>query len=228
MSALESPDQVNGTLSRVDSASERIAQMARLAYMHDGMPANLTGLRAPTDLLGSGPLDSDVVGEARILLSVASSLLPRRVGLEAFAGLLQAHGVLSGRLSYAAHEGTLQKCAFIAQEGFGLNLGYEYHLHAYGTFSSLIAADFARLARGVARAGASPMPPGFREKEFLSLVSGKGLDWLCVASIVVHERGLCGPGALRRHVERMSASHNRGLVKGAIREIDAALGPARG
>lgn len=168
-----------------------------------------------------------VAQEARLLLSMASSLLPRKVGLEALAGILQGHGVLSESLDYSADEGILQKCAFIAQEGFGLNLGYRYHLHAYGTFSSLMAADFARLARRTARARASPMPAQFREKEFLSLVSKKGLDWLCVASIVVHERESYGPGALRRHVERMSASHNRGLVGGVMREIDGALGPAR-
>jgi len=72
------------------------------------------------------------------------------------------------------------------------------------------------------------MPTRFREEAFLSLVSEKGLDWLCVASIVVHERASYEPGALRRHVERMSASPNRGLVRGAIREIDEALGPVRG
>jgi len=150
-----------------------------------------------------------------------------RVGLEAFAGFLQDRGVLPERLEYAACEGILQKCAYIAQAGFGLNLGYRYHLHAYGTFAPFVAADFSRLAKRTPRAAAAPMPPQFREKEFLAIVAGRGIDWLCVASIVIHERGLYGNADLRRHVERISASHNRGLVREAIREIDATIGPAQ-
>jgi len=169
-----------------------------------------------------------VAKEAGLLLDMASSLLPRRVGLEAFAGLLQAHGMLSKSLDYSADEGILQKCAFIAQEGFGLNLGYRYHLHPYGTFSPLLAGEFSRLAKRAPRPARGPMPERFREEEFIKLVSGKGMDWLCVASMVVHERASCGPGDLGGHVERMSAGHNRRLVGEAVREIGAALGPARG
>jgi len=157
----------------------------------------------------------------------APSLDTPRVGLEAFAGFLQDHGVLSERLAYAADEGILQKCAYIAQCGFGLNLGYRYHLHAYGTFAPFVAADFSRLVKRTPRAVAAPMPQQFREKEFLAIVSGKGIGWLCVATIVIHERGMCGHADLRRHVERISASHNRRMVREAVREIDAILGPAR-
>lgn len=233
--ALERPHGVNRTLSEMGAASDAAAQLLALRALAapDGLarpgPAAGPGQARTAPVSAAAMEDRLLLGLAKTLLSLAVGVgLPApRVGLEAFAAFLQAHGILSEKLDYSADEAHLQKCAYIAQEGFGLNLGYDYHIHAYGTFSSFIAADFAELTNGTARAGGNPMPPQFRAKEFLALVSKRDIDWLCVASSVVHERGSCEPGALRARVERMSASHNRRLVRGAMAEVDAALGQPR-
>ena len=236
---LELPHKVNRALSGMGMASKAAAKLFTLAALdapaeRPGGPARPDPDTAPGWAKTAQVSRADE--EARLLVAMAKTFLSLAkaarlpaplVDLEAFAAFLQAHGILSESLDYSADEGILQKCAFIAQEGFGLNLGYDYHIHAYGTFSSFIMADFAAIAKRKARASGSPMPPQFREGEFLALVSKRDIDWLCVASMVVHERASYGPGELGRHVERMSASHNRGLVKGVIGEVDAALGPPR-
>jgi len=235
--ALAPAHKVNKALSEMGSAANALAQLFRPGSLPapDGRLPELDRQDAAARTGRSAPASS-AAAEARLRVAMAMTLLSLaaaaarpapRVGLETFAAFLQGHGILSERLDYSADEGYLQKCAYIAQEGFGLNLGYDYHLHAYGTFSSFIAADFSRLAKSKARAGGPPMPRQFRAEEFLALVSKRGIDWLCVASAVVHERGSCGPAALGPHIERMSASHNRGLVRGAIDAVGAALGPPR-
>ena len=230
---LEIPHRANRALSDMGTASKATARLFTLGALvtpGERLPGAEPG-RAKTASVSS------TAAEASLLLGLAATLLSlaedtghraRRVGLEAFAGLLQSHGMLSESLDYSADEGILQKCAFIAQEGFGLNLGYRYHLHPYGTFSPLLAGEFSRLAKRAPRPARGPMPARFREEEFLELVSGKGMDWLCVASMVVHERASCEPGDLGGRVERVSAAHNRRLVGEAVREIGAALGLARG
>lgn len=89
-----------------------------------------------------------------------------------------------------------------------------------------MAADFSGLAKRTARAGGPPTPRQFKAKEFLALVPKRGIDRLCVASVVVRERGSYSLGTLEPHIKRMSASRNRGLVMGAIEAADAAAGHA--
>lgn len=110
------------------------------------------------------------------------------VGLGAFVRLLQGHNVLPARLEcrFGQYE-RLQECAFVAQEGFGLDLGYTYCLHAYGTFSTSLAIDFSGIARKGMPAGGTPVPASFDAERLISLVSGRSIEWLAVASAVVHE-----------------------------------------
>lgn len=97
--------------------------------------------------------------------------------LEALAGFLQGHSVLSEGLDYSAGEGKPQKCACIAQEGLGLDLVYRHRLHAHGTLSTRIAADLAKLLGRTARAGGASMPARFRHRvPHARLRKGRWLD----------------------------------------------------
>lgn len=136
------------------------------------------------------------------------------VALADFVGFLQRNGMLPIALRYThEQQERLQKCAFIAQVAFGLGLGYNYHLHAYGTFSTILAIDFSEIARGEAPAGAARVPPSFDAKGFVSLVSGRAIDWLSVASAVIHETHYPHVrGSHRSRMARVTAPYGRLLV----------------
>lgn len=143
------------------------------------------------------------------------------VALEAFVGLLQGHKVLPQALGYVfdQHE-RVQNCAFIAQRMFGLNLGYEYHHHAYGTFSPRLAIDFSEIAREGRPTDGTFIPPAFDTKRFVSLVSGRSIAWLSAASAVLHEtRPPKGRGPALLRALGVARTHNRLLVYGAIRAL---------
>jgi len=167
------------------------------------------------------------MSEAFRLARLVSSLSTRRVRLAAFVGFLRANGVLPKFQEYAEQEDTLQKCAFIAQEGFGLGLGYEYHLTEYGTFSSFLAADYHGLVEARAHSGGLFMQPQFAKKALVSLVSGKGERWLALASTMVHELGLCEEGHMLGHAEGICAYYEKRLARRVMADLKSALPPAR-
>lgn len=148
------------------------------------------------------------------------------VKLEAFVGFLQDHGILPASLRYSfdQHE-RLQKCAYIAQTMFRLNLGYRYHLHAHGAFSPPLAIDFSEIVREGRATDGTFIPEPFDAKRFVSLVSGRTIEWLSAASAVVHETrptGRHGPALLR--ALGMARTHNRLLVYRVTRAL-AKLSP---
>ena len=147
-----------------------------------------------------------------------------RVRLETFVGFLQEHGILpqATRFSFE-QQARLQKCAFIAQIGFGLDLGYDYHMHEYGTFSSFLGADFVRIIRKKAVMSGAYIPLSFKAKRFLETVSGRKIDWLCVATVAIHEMRSCDPSTLQSHVEGIAIHYDRRLIRQVLKDIEAAL-----
>lgn len=159
-------------------------------------------------------------GHNRILdLAHYGSVFPVR--LETFVGFLQDHGILPASLAYSfEQQERLQKCAFIAQEMFRLNLGYEYHLHAYGTFSPSLAIDFSEIAREGRPTDGTFIPTPFDAKKFISLVSNRTVEWLSAASAILHEsRSHKAPGPALLRALGVAGAHNRLLAYRAARAL---------
>lgn len=74
---------------------------------------------------------------------------------------------------------TLQKLVFIAQEIFGLRLGYDFSIYLRGPYSRDLAYDYYHLP------SESADLPLFDREGFLNLVRGKSMRWLEIASTVV-------------------------------------------
>ena len=171
--------------------------------------------------------------------------------LALFVGLLRHCGILPKEQEYSLEEGgTLQKCAFIAR-AFGLDMGYEWYLNEYGTYSPFLDADHVELVDGGLQVDFGVFVgldevPGYGElmeriKDdapvqetqfdaggFISLVSGKGLKWLSVASTIVHERGSCPDDELPARVARISADCDEKTARRVMEDIASGRPPAWG
>jgi len=136
------------------------------------------------------------------------------VRLETFVGFLQDHGILPASPEYSFdQQERLQKCAFIAQAMFHLNLGYRYYLHAYGTFSTTLAIDFSRIVKKRTPTSGLYIPDAFQAKKFVPLVSGRSLDWLAAASAVLYEgRSPHTSGSSLSRLFRVTGAYNKLLV----------------
>lgn len=179
--------------------------------------------RATGDAGGLPQVNLDAATMER-LFSLVSTLQTSRVMLETFVGFLQDHGILPNapRFSFD-QQARLQKCAFIAQRGFGLDLGYDYHMHEHGAFSSFVGADFVRIVRGGIATDGALMPPSFQAKRFVDAVSGRKIDWLCVATAAIHEMRSCGADALQSRVEGIAVHYDRRLIRRVLDDLEAAL-----
>ncbi len=224
--ALDAPQPVSETAAMADLAHELITRhlrdacLARPGAAHGGRD----GARGPPPAQPGPPPATDMFeildGHNRILdLAHQGNVFPVR--LEAFVGFLQDHGILPPALgrSFDQQE-RLQKCAFIAQTMFRLNLGYRYHLHAYGTFSPLLAIDFSEIAREGRTADGALIPAAFDAKRFVSLVSGRSAEWLAAASAVLHGARSPRPGPALLRALRVAGAHNRLLAYRAARALD--------
>ncbi|MDD9808374.1 MAG: hypothetical protein OXU25_00885 [Thaumarchaeota archaeon] len=159
----------------------------------------------------------------RLARAITPPSMPR-VRLAPFVEFLRANGILPKAQEYSfEQQDILQKCAFIAQEGFGLNLGYSYHLHEYGTFSSSLAVDYHGLVDAGVRPGEAFMQRQFDEGGFVSLVAGKGTRWLSLASTMVHEMGSCEGDSLLDQVEGICADYDDGLAREALAALESTL-----
>jgi len=171
--------------------------------------------------------------------------------LALFMGLLRHCEVLPRGQGYSLEEQeTLQKCAFIAR-AFGLEMGYEWYLNEYGTYSPFLAADHLELVEGNMQVDFGALVgldevPGYREilekvredgifpaerfeaGRFISLVMGKdkGMEWLSVASTIVHERGSCPDDELLGRVSRINADYNEGLGRRVMADLERSRPPA--
>lgn len=182
-----------------------------------------------TALAGHGRHDLGAMSGALRLSRLVSSFSAQQVTLAIFAEFLRAHGVLPRVPEYSlAQQDAVQKCAFIAQRAFGLNLDYRYHLHEYGTFSSLLAADYYDLVKSGARSGEAFGPLRPDAKRFLSLVSGKDAKWLRLASTMVHEMGSCPDASLLGRVAGISADYDERLARDVLESLRSALQNACG
>lgn len=171
--------------------------------------------------------------------------------LALFMGLLRYCGVLPKEQEYTlVEQEVLHKCAFIAR-AFGLDLGYEWHLHEYGTFSSFLAADHVELIEGRmqvdigaivdlaaapgfpklaedAQDGAPLLSADFEIGRFISLVSGRDIEWLSVASTIVYEKGSCPDELLPAYVSRINADCDERMARRVMGEIRSSRPPAWG
>lgn len=156
--------------------------------------------------------------------SLVSPVQASRVKLEAFVGFLQDHGILPHALRFSFdQQARLQKCAFIAQVGFGLDLGYDYHVHEYGAFSSFVGADFVQIVRRGAATRGAPMPAPFQAKRFVEAVAGREIGWLCVATVAIHEMRSCGKAALQSRVEATAVHYGRRLIRRVLDDMQDVL-----
>lgn len=194
------------------------------------------------------------VGLLMRLLRILHTLAIPHTDLAMFVGLLRHCGVLPKEQSHSLEEQEkLHKCAFIAR-AFGLDLGYEWHLHEYGAFSSFLAADHVELVDGKMKVdigeivdlmaapelaelvelveeaqGSVPLPTaGFEVDRFISLVSGKDRAWLSVASAVVHEKGSCPDDSLPARVARITADCDEKTARRVMADLESSRPPAWG
>lgn len=193
-----------------------------------------------------------LVNSAELLVRVSrithAFTVPHRE-LALFVGLLRYCGVLPKKQEYSLDEQEiLQKCAFIAR-AFGLDMGYEWHLNEYGTFSPFLAADHVELVDCGAQVDFGAFVglnevPGYRELmegiedgapvpetrfeagRFILLVSGKSVEWLSLASTMVHERGSCPDGELLERVSRINADYDKGLARKVMEDLESSRPPA--
>ena len=189
----------------------------------------------------------------RLSRTLHALTIPHR-DLALFMGLLRYCGVLPKEQEYSLYEQEIvQKCAFIAQRAFGLDLEYEWHLNEYGTYSSFLASDHLELVEGGfqvdfgAFVGLDEVPgyqklmesmpesiavprEQFAAGRFISLVSGKdkGIEWLSVASAIVHEKGSCPDDELLDRVSRINADYGKKLGRRVMDDIVSSRPPAWG
>lgn len=169
-----------------------------------------------------GPKLSDLLDGCSGLLDAFywGGIIPAR--LETFVGFLQDHGILPASLEYSFdQQERLQKCAFIAQTMFRLNLGYKYYLHAYGTFSMPLAMDFSRIVKKRTPTSGIFIPGAFQAKKFVSLVSDRDPDWLAAASAVLYEtRSPHTSGSNLSRLFRVTGAYNKLLVYRVIAALN--------
>ena len=231
---------------RAHAALPRLCGLAATAVRAQ-LPADAVGPLARADNVVSLV---DSVGLATRLSGAMRAIMVPHARLALFVGFLRHCGVLPKEQEYTlAEQETLQKCAFIARD-FGLDLGYEWHLHEYGTFSSFLAADHVELVEGDMRidfgelvalesvpgylelAGSQDAMPvlaaAFEADRFVPLVRGRGRAWLSVASTTVHERGSCPDAALPARVARINADCDEKTARRVMEDIASSRPPAWG
>ena len=228
---LEEPRRVHKACHGLRSRLAELERQPRAPF-HAKMEANLRGQHpiAEAGLVTTASITAPIsvihyeMSEIFRLARMISSFSMPRVRLAIFAEFLRANGILPKAQEYSfEQQDILQKCAFIAQEGFGLNLGYSYHLHEYGTFSSSLAADYHGLVDAGVRPGEAFMQRQFDEGGFVSLVAGKGTRWLSLASTMVHEMGSCEGDSLLDQVEDICADYDDGLAREALAALESTL-----
>lgn len=170
--------------------------------------------------------------------------------LALFVGFLRYCNVLPHAQEYSLEEQEIvQKCAFIAQRAFGLDLNYEWYLNEYGTYSPSLAADHVGLVDGRMQVDFGAFvgldeAPGYRrlmeeiparvivpETRFeagrlATLVSGKSIRWLSLASTIVHEKGSCPDGELLDLASRINADYDKRLGRRVMADLESSRPPA--
>jgi len=115
----------------------------------------------------------------------------------------------------------LQKYAYIAQS-FGMQIGYRFDFIESGAFSTDLAVDAHR--RKTANVGMEKFRPETRvSEEFVGLVSGKGEEWLQVATFAARGRG--ADGALDEFVKARHArmDYDMGMIKDVFSEVSESM-----
>ncbi|MDD9809054.1 MAG: hypothetical protein OXU25_04360 [Thaumarchaeota archaeon] len=253
---LEDPQRAHKELSTIHANSEGAVWGSKMTHATLALPAHIRpgedgdALREALARADNAVSLVDSVGLATRLSGAMRTLAIPSTQLALFVGFLRHCGVLPKEQDYSEDQERLQKCAFIAQRAFGLDLAYEWRLHTYGAFSSFLAADYAELAvKGLqadfGEIAALDEVPGYRELagsqdvmpfpttrfeagRFVSLVSGRPIEWLRLASAVVHEKGSFPDGLLLERVSGILADYDRGLGRQVMRDLEASRPPAWG
>jgi len=66
----------------------------------------------------------------------------------------------------------------------------------------------------------------FEAGRFASLVSGKPVRWLSLASTIVHEKGSCPDGGLLDHASRINADYDKRLGRRVMADLESSRPPA--
>jgi len=253
---LENPQRAHEALSALRQKSESAARSAaaghaRLPVLADGRLGRTESAAARRAIARAGGTASLVNGMG---LLVRLSRLPHTLaiphtGLALLVGLLRCCKVPPKEQGHSLGEAERpHKCAFVAG-AFGLDMGYEWHLHECGAFSSFLAAGHVELVDGKMRVGfgeavglqavpgypefvkgaqdGAPRPAvGFEAGRFVSLVRGKDRAWLSVASAIIRERGPRPGETLPAHAARISADCGERPARRVMADIAASRPPA--
>lgn len=253
---LESPQSAHRELHVLRQESEPAAHTAEAARARLRVPAGAhTGKsEEAAKRLAVERADGTIslvngIGLLMRLSRTMHTLTIPHLQLAFFAGFLRYCGVLPKEQAYTLEEQEiLHKCAFIAR-AFGLDLGYEWHLHEYGTSSSFLAADHVELVDGkmqvdfgeiVAleavpgylelaedmRDGMPLLSAPFEADRFISLVLGRDRAWLSVASAIVHEKGSCPDESLPARVACINSDCDEKTARRVMGEIESSRPPA--
>ena len=189
MSAMETPVYDPDNLSKltrvvdrmvIDPDSDTLFQEAALDHL--SILPHLLGFA------GNNPDRDPLLQEAATdIPATVTSPPPAPAKLGAFVDFLCLNKIFDDVPKYSFDEqGRLQKYAFLAQCAFSLHLGYEYHVNEYGAFSSLLAAHHYILTTQNTHGNASSIPWSFDADRFVSLVLGRNLKWLRLATVIIH------------------------------------------
>ena len=148
---------------------------------------------------------------------------PTPAKLGAFVDFLYLNKIFDDVPKYLFDEQVwIQKYAFLAQCAFGLHLGYEYHVNEYGAFSSLLAAHHYSLTIQNTHDNASSIPWSFDADRFVSLVLGRNLKWLRLATVIIHTMQTHEGDSLRDRVCNIT-DYDTKFVKKTIADISSHL-----
>jgi len=253
---LENPQKAHEALSALRQKSEStvrsaVAGHARLPVLTDSRLGRTEGAAARRAIARADGTASLVNGIGLLvrLSRLLHTLTIPHTNLALFVGFLRYCDVLPKEQEHSLREvETLHKCAFIAR-AFGLDLGYEWHLHEYGAFSSFLAADHAELVDGKMQVDFGEIVelqavPGYLElveemqddaprltvdfeaDRFISLVRGRDRAWLSVASSIIHERGSCPDDMLPAYVARINADCDEKMARRVMVDIESSRPPA--
>lgn len=218
------------------------APFASRGYRQEGVmtqPESTMAVRLEVEHLHGGTLDLDLRDTARrgtvptvkAMADPAGSerLRAELVGrLVQFIDLVVKTGLLEGTKALDTFAGrhALQKYAYIAQE-LGMHIGYRFEFLKNGAYSPAMAVDIYE--RDVAVTGPEAFAPTPREsKAFVGMVSGRGLEWLQIATFAVRDRGI--PGAHEKFANDRYGhlEYDPRLVKSVFAEVHSCMESLRG